>query len=148
MDGPRADHGRTRRDPAPAGLRRAGSRRPPTAAHLPAALDALGVTHVVVRNDLDTDEVDAPDHALVRAAVANVPGASLAAAFGATSDGDAAVEVYELRHDAEPRVDVQDWEDRLVVDGAPEVVPSLRAAGLLDGAGPPCSPRATSVPTW
>lgn len=100
--------------------------------HLPAALDALGVTHVVVRNDLDTDEVDAPDHALVRAAVANVPGATLAATFGTTSDGDAAVEVYELRHDTEPRVDVQDWEDRLVVDGAPEVVPALRAAGLLD----------------
>lgn len=98
---------------------------------LPAALDALGVTHVVVRDDLDTDEVDATDHALVRAAVAGVPGAALAATFGTTSDGDAAVEVYELRHDAEPRVEVQEWGDRLVVDGAPEVVPRLRAAGLV-----------------
>lgn len=101
--------------------------------HLPAALGALGATHVVLRNDLDTDEVDVPDHALVRTAVANVPGATLVASFGTTSDSEAAVEVYELPHDPEPRVDVQDWEDRVVVDGAPEAVPDVRAAGLAGG---------------
>ena len=110
--------------------------------HLPAALDALGVTHVVVRNDLDTDEVDAPDHALVRTAVANVPGATLVATFGTTSDGDAAVEVYELRHDAEPRVEVQDWEDRHGRRRRPRGGPGAACRGAArTGAGPPCSPR-------
>lgn len=98
--------------------------------HLAAALEALGATHVVLRNDLDPDEVDAPDADLVRAAVGNVPGVRLAASFGRTSDGPA-VEVFELRHDDEPRVDLQDWDDRSVVDGAPEVLPDLRAAGLV-----------------
>jgi arabinofuranan 3-O-arabinosyltransferase len=99
--------------------------------HLAAALEALGVTHVVVRNDLDPDEVDAPQPELVRAAIGNVPGARLAASFGSTEGGPASVEVFELRHDGEPRVDLQEWDDRVVVDGAPEIVPDLRAAGLV-----------------
>jgi arabinofuranan 3-O-arabinosyltransferase len=99
--------------------------------HLAAALEALGATHVVVRNDLDPEEVDAPDPVLVRAAVGNVPGAVLAASFGRTTGGLAAIEVFELRHDGEPRLDLQEWDDRMVVDGAPEIVPDLRAAGLV-----------------
>ena len=98
VDGARAGHRRARRDPAAARL--ASSRQSRTrgrSGDLPAALDALGATHVVVRNDLDPDEVDAPDPRLVRTAVANVPGARLVASFGTTSDGDAAIEVYELR---------------------------------------------------
>ncbi|WP_191280319.1 alpha-(1-_3)-arabinofuranosyltransferase domain-containing protein [Nocardioides flavus (ex Wang et al. 2016)] len=99
--------------------------------HLAAALEELGVTHVVVRNDLDPEEVDAPDPQLVHAAIANVPGARLAASFGSTAGGPAAIEVFELRHDDEPRVELQAWDDRVVVDGAPEIVPDLRAAGLV-----------------
>ncbi|NPD06389.1 DUF3367 domain-containing protein [Nocardioides sp. zg-1308] len=98
---------------------------------LAAALQALGATHVIVRNDLDPDATDAPEPEVVRAALGHVPGARVAGAFGSTSRGLPAVEVYELAHDDEPRVEVQDWADRSVVDGGPEVVPELRAAGLV-----------------
>ncbi|WP_224273969.1 alpha-(1-_3)-arabinofuranosyltransferase domain-containing protein [Nocardioides lacusdianchii] len=98
---------------------------------LAAALEALGVTHVIVRNDLDPDETDAPDPELVRAALGNVPGARVARSFGETRSGLPAVDVYELEHDVEPRVDLQGWDGRVVVDGGPEVVPDLRAAGLV-----------------
>lgn len=99
---------------------------------LGAALDAVGATHVVLRNDLDPADTDAPDPALIRASLATVPGAEVVSAFGRTPDGRRDVEVFELRHDDEPRVEVQDWEDRSVVDGAPESVPDLRRSGLVD----------------
>lgn len=94
------------------------------------ALHSMGITHVVVRNDLDPGETDTPDPEQVRATLDNVPGARLEASFGMTPDGPA-IQVYELDHDAETRVDVQDWGDRAVVDGGPEVVSDLRAAGLV-----------------
>ncbi len=98
---------------------------------LAAALEALGATHVIVRNDLDPDETDVPSPELVRAAMGHVPGARVAGVFGSTPAGLPAIEVFELDVDDEPRVDVEDWEDRVVVDGGPEVVPDLRAAGLV-----------------
>ncbi|WP_308645392.1 alpha-(1-_3)-arabinofuranosyltransferase family protein [Nocardioides cavernae] len=98
---------------------------------LGAALDAVGATHLVLRNDLDPSDTDAPDPALVRASLATVPGARVVSAFGRTTDGRRAVEVFELRHDDEPRVEVQDWEGRSLVDGAPESVPDLRRSGLV-----------------
>ena len=94
-------------------------------------LRELGVTHVVVRNDLDLEETDAPDPDVVRATVGRIPGSRIAASFGDGPDGGPAVVVYALDSDDDSRVDVQDWEGRAVVDGGPEVVPDLRAAGLV-----------------
>ncbi|WP_210503836.1 alpha-(1-_3)-arabinofuranosyltransferase domain-containing protein [Nocardioides xinjiangensis] len=102
---------------------------------LAAALHSVGATHVVVRHDLDRAVTDAPDPRLVSAAVQHVPGARLVGAFGTGATGPD-IEVFELSRDAEPRVEVQDWEQRTIVDGAPEAVADVRAAGLLaqDGA--------------
>lgn len=94
------------------------------------ALRAMGITHVVVRNDLDPD-TDAPDAAVVRASMADLPGARVAATFGRAPDGGPLLEVFELDQTHDPRVEVQDWEDRVVVSGGPEVVPDLRSAGLV-----------------
>lgn len=96
------------------------------------ALRALGITHVIVRNDLDREATDAPAPAVVHAAMNNLPGAEVSATFGESVDGGPALVVYEVGDDAEPRVDVRDWGGRAVVSGSPEVVPELRAAGLVD----------------
>ena len=98
---------------------------------LAAALEALDVTHVIVRNDLDPEGTDSPDPVLVRAALGHVPGTRLVGGFGATLGGVRSVEIYELAHDADPRVGLRNWGDAVVVDGGPEVVPDLRAAGLV-----------------
>ena len=94
-------------------------------------LDSLGITHVIVRHDLDPGETDAPDAGLVRSGITNVPGARVSATFGERADGGPALEVYELDRSGDPRVEVQDWSRRAVVSGSPEIVPDLRAAGLV-----------------
>ncbi|WP_322921828.1 alpha-(1-_3)-arabinofuranosyltransferase domain-containing protein [Nocardioides renjunii] len=94
------------------------------------ALRTMGITHVVVRNDLDP-ATDAPEAAVVRASMADLPGARVAATFGRAPDGGPLLEVFELDQAHDPRVEVQDWEDRVVVSGGPEVVPDLRSAGVV-----------------
>lgn len=96
------------------------------------ALEMMGITHVVVRNDLDAETTDAPDPAVVRASVAGVPGARVVASFGEAPAGGPLLEVFELDVERDPRVEVQDWENRVAVSGGPEVVPDLRAAGLVE----------------
>jgi arabinofuranan 3-O-arabinosyltransferase len=107
----------------------ADGRPPPDVA---ARLHALGVTHVIVRNDLDLDETDAAANDLLAASLAQLDGARRLAAFGDARGGGAELEVYQLASSADPRVDIQNWGARAVVSGAPEVVPELRSAGLVD----------------
>lgn len=95
------------------------------------ALRSLGITHVILRHDLAPRETDAPDAGLERATITNVPGARLSATFGERADGGPELEVYEIDQPRDPRVEVQDWGRRAVVSGGPEVVPDLRAAGLV-----------------
>lgn len=97
------------------------------------ALASMGITHVVVRSDLDPG-TDAPDAAVVRASMAEIPGVRVAATFGRAPDGGPVLEIFELDVTHDPRVRVQDWSDRVVVSGGPEVVPDLRSAGMV-GAG-------------
>lgn len=95
------------------------------------AFEAMGITHVIVRNDLDPEETDAPSPETVHATMSNVPGAQVAATFGSEADGGPALVVYSIDHDHDPRVGLQDWAGRAVVSGGPEVLPDLRAAGLV-----------------
>ena len=74
----------------------------------------MGITHVVVRNDLDP-ATDAPDAAVVRASMADIPGARVAATFGRAAGGGPALEIFELALTHDPRVEVRDWSNRLVV---------------------------------
>jgi arabinofuranan 3-O-arabinosyltransferase len=95
------------------------------------ALRRLGVTHIVVRNDLDPTETDAPSRDLVEATLEGLPGAERVASFGRARGGGPAIVVHELGQDDDPRVDLLDWEDRAVVSGGPEAVPDLAASGVV-----------------
>lgn len=95
------------------------------------ALRAMGTTHVLMRNDLDPDEADAPDPEIVRASLASIPDARVVASYGRMADGTPAIEVYALNAHHEPRVALQSWDDRAVVTGGPEDVPALRSSGLV-----------------
>lgn len=96
-----------------------------------AALASMGITHVLVRNDLDPRGSEAPDADVVRASLSEVPGSRLAATFGRDADGGPLIEVYELAVPRDPRASLQDWSDPAVVSGGPEVVPDLRSTGLV-----------------
>ncbi|WP_198663571.1 alpha-(1-_3)-arabinofuranosyltransferase domain-containing protein [Jiangella endophytica] len=113
-------------------------------------LRRAGVTHLVVRNDLDRSRTDAPRAALVHQAIADLPGAERVAAFGpqvgATDDPAAAsdsrldvrypaVEVFAV---ADPEVDehrvhAYPLDGTLRMSGGPESLLTAGDAGLLDG---------------
>ncbi len=96
------------------------------------SLRRMGITHVVVRNDLDPAETNAPPVDVVMASVAGSPDLVPVADFGSTADGYPAVEVLVLRNpDVEPRVSITDWDSRVVVQGGPEVVNDLAQLGLV-----------------
>jgi len=92
----------------------------------------MGITHVVVRNDLDPDVTDAAPVAVVMASVAASSGLAPVAAFGQVDEGYPAVEVLAVSSDGhDPRVSMSDWDSRTVVQGGPEVVGDLTQLGLV-----------------
>lgn len=96
------------------------------------ALRRMGITHVVVRNDLDPDETNAPPVPVVRAAVAGSSDLVQMAAYGRMPAGFPAVEVFAVPHPgADPRVSITDQDARVVVQGGPEVVNDLAQVGLV-----------------
>ena len=99
---------------------------------LSAAFRRLGITHVVVRNDLNPQETDAPPPDVVYASLAGASDLRSVAQFGSKSGGHHEVEVFALDDEgADPRVSVMDWADRQGVQGGQEVVNELVAAGLV-----------------
>ena len=113
----------------------------------PEAWERLGITHVVVRNDLDPAESDAPTPDLVAATMDRIPGARVVATFGEEAGGEPTIVVHELRHEGDPRVSVQDWDRRVVVAGGPEVVPDVLAAALCSRSRPSCWQGPDRTPT-
>ncbi|MFC7497479.1 MULTISPECIES: alpha-(1-_3)-arabinofuranosyltransferase domain-containing protein [unclassified Nocardioides] len=102
-----------------------------------AALRRMGITHVVVRNDLDPEETSAPPIAVVMASVTGSTGLTPVASFGRTSDEYPAVAVLEVEDEgADSRVSIADWDTREVVQGGPEVVNDLAQLDLVRGAQP------------
>ncbi|MET0523484.1 MAG: alpha-(1-_3)-arabinofuranosyltransferase family protein [Nocardioides sp.] len=96
------------------------------------SLRRLGITHVVVRNDLDPAQTDAPPVPIVMASVNGSTGLTPVADFGSTTDGFPAIEVLAVQGDeGDPRVSLDDWDRREVVQGGPEVVNDLAQAGLI-----------------
>lgn len=96
------------------------------------ALRRLGITHVVVRNDLDPAQTDAPPVPVVMASVHGGTGLTPVADFGRTSEGYPEIEVLAVGEQAEdPRVSLDDWDRRTVVQGGPEVVNDLAQVGLI-----------------
>lgn len=99
---------------------------------LATTLSRLGITHVVVRNDLDPDVTNATPAAAVRASVTTSSGLDPVAEFGRTDEGYPAVEVLAVQSDGhDPRVAMTDWETREVVQGGPEVLNDLTQLGLV-----------------
>ena len=94
-------------------------------------LQRLGVTHVLVRNDLDPFETDAPAPPAVNDVVADAPGLTLDRVFGDRSRGPM-LEVYRTdRPSSDPRVRLFPYDDRATVRGGSGSVVPLVEAGLL-----------------
>ncbi|WP_158548476.1 alpha-(1-_3)-arabinofuranosyltransferase [Blastococcus sp. TF02A-26] len=126
-------------------------------------LARAGISHLVLRNDLDTGQGRSTRAILVRQALATSPGIALAATFGpvgASEDvpeglvSDAgldepapAIEVYRVA-DTVPLASTAPLADAVTVHGGPEAVLALEERGLITGrptlmAG---SPQATGTP--
>lgn len=99
---------------------------------LAAAFARLGITHVVVRDDLDPDQTDAPSPDVVEAGVTRTPGLTRVAGFGTRDDGRQQVEVYAVGTAGDPRVSIADASALSRVSGGPEAVDDLVAAGILE----------------
>lgn len=114
-----------------------------------AALERAGVTHIVVRNDLDRRATGSPRPVLVHQGIADMPGVERVAAFGpdlGRGDGvDAtydrgldvvypAVEVFALpgADVEEHRIDVRPLTGTVRMSGAAESLLTVGDAGLLD----------------
>jgi arabinofuranan 3-O-arabinosyltransferase len=113
----------------------------------PALADYLaraGVRYLLVRNDLDRSQVDAPPVAMVHAALRSSAGIAQAAVFGPVIEPDDstpvldvnsgerphAIEVYEVQR--QPRqVTAVPTRDAVAVSGAPESVLTLLEHGVL-----------------
>ena len=95
-------------------------------------LRRLGITHVVVRGDLDPADSDAPDPELVRASVSGDTGLTPLAGFGDGAGPSPLLAVYGVDGTEDRRASLLDWEERVLVDGGPEAVVDLVGAGLLD----------------
>jgi arabinofuranan 3-O-arabinosyltransferase len=101
-----------------------------------ALLRRLGITHVLVRNDLDPAETDAPSPAIVHASMQGATGVTRVTGFGSAPDGRSAVEVFAVDGPQDRRTALLAWGDRAVIQGGPEVVDNLVATGMLDESQP------------
>ncbi|MBB5789636.1 alpha-(1-_3)-arabinofuranosyltransferase [Jiangella mangrovi] len=114
------------------------------------ALRRAGVTHLVVRNDLDRSRTDAPRPALVHQAVADLPGAERVATFGPQVGADddpssasdsrldveyPAIEIYAVAdpETEEHRVRAYPLDGSVRMSGGPESLLTAGDAGVLDG---------------
>ncbi len=102
---------------------------------LAAFLARAGVTHVVLRRDLDVVNADTVPVARVEAALAGSPGINSVASFGSTPWGQAMVEVYALELSAS-RVSVVPTTSVRELNGSPGDLLNAADAGLLDGDDP------------
>ncbi|QNN53039.1 alpha-(1-_3)-arabinofuranosyltransferase domain-containing protein [Nocardioides mesophilus] len=90
----------------------------------------LGITHVVLRHDLDGRETDAPPASEVHDAVVNAPGITLARSFG--GGAEPLLEVFRpFAPAAEPRARLLPYDERATLAGGSAAVAALGAAGLL-----------------
>lgn len=102
------------------------------------AIARCGITHVLVRTDLDATASDAPSPALVRDALASTPGMALLRSFGTPPGAALPMQLWRVPRPggADPRVSAVPVADARVVAGGPEAMLPLLADGLLAPTAP------------
>jgi arabinofuranan 3-O-arabinosyltransferase len=99
-------------------------------------LARTGVTHVVLRRDLDPAVAETADTDRVERALLDSPGVSRVAGFGRSGFGDQAlIEVFRVS-DAAPPATLEDARDVRTLDGGPEDVLAALDAGVLPDEAP------------
>ncbi|GGB67601.1 hypothetical protein N798_14550 [Knoellia flava TL1] len=101
-------------------------------------LGRAGVKHLVVRNDLATNESGQPPVTFARSSVRTTAGVTLAKGFGptfldATGERVFPVEVYDLPTQASAPLELWDASDTVAASGGSEDLVRLADAGLLTG---------------
>jgi arabinofuranan 3-O-arabinosyltransferase len=95
-------------------------------------LARAGITHLVVRNDLDYATTDAPPPEVVHRLLDNSPGLSEVAHFGSSQTTYPAVEIYAVETGADdPRARVLDADEAVTVAGGSESLGQLLGDGAL-----------------
>ena len=94
-------------------------------------LARAGVTHVVLRRDLDPAVAETADADRVERALLDSPGLTRVAGFGRTGFGEQSlIDVFRVGG-ARPRATLADASDLVTLDGAPEDVLAALDAGVL-----------------
>lgn len=97
-------------------------------------LARAGITHLVVRNDLDYAHTDSPRPEVVHRLLDSSPGLLNVAHFGTTAAVYPAVEIYAVSPGSgDARVHLYDVDDAVSVAGGAEATDQLLADGTLDG---------------
>ena len=104
---------------------------------LSAMLGRSGITHVVLRNDLDFAHVDSPHPEFVHRVFDGSAGLLQVAHFGTSETIYPAIEIYAVASPSEdPRVHLFDAREAVTVSGGPEAMRQLLAAQVLDWGKP------------
>lgn len=90
-----------------------------------ALLARAGITHLVVRNDLDYRNTDSPPPEIVHRLLDHTAGLVEVARFGRSETTYPAVEVYAVRAAGDPRARLLDARDAVTVAGGAEAVDQL-----------------------
>ncbi|WP_162794374.1 alpha-(1-_3)-arabinofuranosyltransferase domain-containing protein [Nocardioides houyundeii] len=99
---------------------------------LAGALSRAGITHVLVRRDLDLWATEAPSPARVDLAISRSPGFSRIASFGSTGFGTTPlIDIYQVDDEA-PLVEAVDLDQVKTLAGGPEDILSAMEAGVLE----------------
>lgn len=105
--------------------------------YLASALARAGVSHVVVRHDLDEAVTDAPLASVVVLALARSRGIRRVAAFGRAPSGfGPATEVFRVGDGDPPRYRIGDVEDAVAVAGGVEDTFTAVGSGVVEMAAP------------
>ncbi|MDT0201312.1 alpha-(1-_3)-arabinofuranosyltransferase family protein [Nocardioides sp. AE5] len=97
---------------------------------LAAMLRRMGITHVVLRRDLDPAATDAVRPEQAATTLSSSPGIRRAASYGSAESGQALVEIYEVTGASAAPVLVP-LDDAIRLDGAPEDVLAAVDLGLV-----------------
>ncbi len=104
---------------------------------LSAVIARAGITHVVLRNDLDYRHVDSPRPELVHRVFDGAPGLVQVANFGRSETIYPAVEVYAVSASSpDPRIRLFAADDAVTVSGGSETMRQLLTGQLLDPSKP------------